>query len=943
MTKVKMNGWKMVVQGIAFLAMVVVFLPSFVLAAAGKAVTNTGSGLSAEFDIEGDLTCGQGGFLKDDWAKKTATTACPTGSASVFTGTGASEVPAPGFPNLASARFLDKAKSSTDDTYGMGSKQNDTSTWTEVINSAPVKSDIGNVYAVARQGRLLTSALVGGAPLTDVLAMMGFERLSANGDTHLDYELNQLPFVTNANGAKVPQRCSFNGQVISGLTCKGPDLLIGVDDGTSKVPTITVYQWTGSPSLGNFVPVTFSSPFTINLGATNSVSIPPGPWGTYNSHGALVNTNILADTFSEVAVDLTLVTGLQLTCPGSFKTIFIKSRASSEVNSALKDRIVPQSFGLDICASMNITKRDASDPKNIKMLAGAVFTITPNPTTGSGSITVTSDVNGIVYNSTSVKPGIYTIHEVSSPLGNVPVGDKTCDVSAFKANCTLVIDNVGKANLTASKSANPTSGSNVVSGQTIAYAIAYGNTGGTAPALNTVITDVVDLNLTNIVPISPGVFNPLTRTITWNVGTVGIAVTGTVSFTATVVSPLANVIIQNKAHVRHDKDASGFDTNTIMHNVGNPNLTLVKSVDKSVASPGNSLVYTLSYANIGQGDAVGVTIADILPAKTTFVSATGGGTFLSGTITWGINTLLHGSSGSVTFTVKLDSLFPAGTTTIPNFGTITGKGLLPKPSNTVTTTVTAAPILTIVKTVDKAMAVPGDLLVYTQTYQNIGNAAANAVVISDIIPPKTTFVSATGGGTFAAGVVTWSIKTVPPGPSASVTFTVKLDAVFPNGTTAVTNVAVISSTELPKPITSNRVTTTVTAAVKLVISKTLTASVNRTISNFTNTATMKSNEKVAAVSGTHVTLSQIKGVDLTYTLSYANDGNANASGVTITDILPAESCFVSASGGGVYGSSGGTIMTECPSGFKGGTVTWLVPSLGSLSSGSFTMSIRVGF
>src|SRR5260221_11914265 len=48
-------------------------------------------------------------------------------------------------------------------------------------------------------------------------------------------------------------------------------------------------------------------------------------------------------------------------------------------------------------------------------------------------------------------------------------------------------------------------------------------------------------------------------------------------------------------------------------------------------------------------------------------------------------------------------------------------------------------------------------ITYTLSYSNTGNQNATGVVIADTIPANTSFVSATGGGTLAAGVVTWNI------------------------------------------------------------------------------------------------------------------------------------------------------------------------------------------
>lgn len=71
----------------------------------------------------------------------------------------------------------------------------------------------------------------------------------------------------------------------------------------------------------------------------------------------------------------------------------------------------------------------------------------------------------------------------------------------------------------------------------------------------------------------------------------------------------------------------------------------------------------------------------------------------------------------------------------------------------------------------------GDDITYTITYGNTGGTNASNVVITDPVPPGTTFVSATAGGTNIAGVVTWNIGTVNAGVvGQTVQFTVHVTA-----------------------------------------------------------------------------------------------------------------------------------------------------------------------
>ena len=57
-----------------------------------------------------------------------------------------------------------------------------------------------------------------------------------------------------------------------------------------------------------------------------------------------------------------------------------------------------------------------------------------------------------------------------------------------------------------------------------------------------------------------------------------------------------------------------------------------------------------------------------------------------------------------------------------------------------------------------------------------------------VLPAHLTFASATGGGVNAANTVSWTLATLAPGASGSVTVTATVDAVMPAGTTTLVNV-----------------------------------------------------------------------------------------------------------------------------------------------------------
>jgi uncharacterized repeat protein (TIGR01451 family)/MYXO-CTERM domain-containing protein len=99
-------------------------------------------------------------------------------------------------------------------------------------------------------------------------------------------------------------------------------------------------------------------------------------------------------------------------------------------------------------------------------------------------------------------------------------------------------------------------------------------------------------------------------------------------------------------------------------------LTKTDAVDP--VSPGSPIVYTLTATNLSTGTVTGVTITDPLPANVTFVSATGGCTYvvLTHTVTCAIGNLLPSASASRSITVTA----PNSNTTVMNTATVSSDG-----------------------------------------------------------------------------------------------------------------------------------------------------------------------------------------------------------------------------------------------------------------------------
>jgi uncharacterized repeat protein (TIGR01451 family) len=80
-----------------------------------------------------------------------------------------------------------------------------------------------------------------------------------------------------------------------------------------------------------------------------------------------------------------------------------------------------------------------------------------------------------------------------------------------------------------------------------------------------------------------------------------------------------------------------------------PTLTLTKSAPAFTNS--TTVTFTITYANTGPGIAFASSLSDVLPAGTTFASATAGGVHSAGTVTWALGDLPPGASGSVSVTL----------------------------------------------------------------------------------------------------------------------------------------------------------------------------------------------------------------------------------------------------------------------------------------------------
>jgi uncharacterized repeat protein (TIGR01451 family) len=198
-----------------------------------------------------------------------------------------------------------------------------------------------------------------------------------------------------------------------------------------------------------------------------------------------------------------------------------------------------------------------------------------------------------------------------------------------------------------------------------------------------------------------------------------------------------------------------------------PALVLSQSAPDSPVGAGSNLTYTLTLRNIGNQNATGVTVTDLLPVNTSFVSASNGGTLAKGRANWSGLTVPAGGSTSVTLTVKISPSLASTVTTIVNDRVDVTSAQGPGTSGSPFVVPIAPPHgLSVVPAAQTDGARAGEAATYTVTIRNLGylsdtvNLAASngwsSVTVLD--PTCTTPVSATSP--LAAGASTTVCVTV---------------------------------------------------------------------------------------------------------------------------------------------------------------------------------------
>lgn len=714
------------------------------------------------------------------------------------------------------------------------------------------------------------------------------------------------------------------------------------------------------------------APNPVIAGGTVTYSI------TASNNGPNPSSNVVVTDSLPASLTFISATPSQGTCTGT-TTVNCSVGPLALYGNATVDIVARTTGAGTVSDTASVTEAE-SDPdltnnsvtKSITANVGADLSI---GITGTPS-TVVAGAN-LVYTMTSANSGPSPATSATI-VGNVPAGTSytsftgtgwTCTVSSGVVTCTRASSTpIGSLpNLALTFKVTQVTGTVSDSFAISAVEADPDSSNNTANVSNTVISGA-DVQITEPTPTSPvAIGNPINYTLTIKNNGPGIAsgitVTDTLSSNVTFVSATGSgwscsqagnlvscteagsvasgttlpaiTIATTAATAGTTPNTSNVSTTSTDPTSSNNNgsatvtiqapgadMTISQAAGPNPVATGSNVTYSIAGKNNGPLATTGtISFTDVLPSNLTYVSATGSGwncSNASGTVTCTAPGPL--ASGATSNTVTLIATV-GGAGTISNLPCIAAASPTdPVPGNncitssTVTSTSMQADLVVTQDPPSPNPVVAGSALTYTIYVANNGPNDAGGVAINDTLANNSSLVATPSQGTCSGnpGLVC-NLGTILNGSNATVTVQVK-----PTAVGARTNTASASSSTVGDPNTANNSAT---------VSSTVTAGADMVLTQTANPQPV------------------LAGTALTYVATARNNGPLSATGVVVTETLPAGVTYVSATPSSGTCSQANLVVT-CNLGTlvssSQGTVTMVVTPAtpGSITaSGSVTSAV----
>ena len=358
------------------------------------------------------------------------------------------------------------------------------------------------------------------------------------------------------------------------------------------------------------------------------------------------------------------------------------------------------------------------------------------------------------------------------------------------ASVTTVV--VGEPDVNVLKRGEPV----ITAGEDLDYSITVKNQ-GLAIARETRLIDQLPVG-TTYKSAQPAPDTVAGQTVIWELGNLLRDETRRIDLTVSTDPNGVPSVLNNLVEVTdltRDSDVSEWQTQERASTV----LDVTITPDQPTHRTGETVVYTVTWANNGSIDVTGAQVEAWLPPDTTYQSATNGGGLaqdqtLAPHVEWAVGDLAHGATGQATFTIDIGSNVASGTR-LDSAADIRANAGLPDSDNAVVDVVDD-PILLLSKSVDRTTAAIGDSVTFTVSYRNSGNGPLTGVTVVDTLPAGLEATTASDGGTISAdgATVTWDLADIAAGTEGTLTVGVTVTQALND---EVVNSVTLSSNELP--------------------------------------------------------------------------------------------------------------------------------------------------